>query len=353
MIVRLNSIDIGSGVSEFRLFRAGANETTKGTFTFDAKAAKSVMAEYQKHGVDIMIDLEHLSLDTESSSYDPDAVGWCKLELRGGELWAVNVKWTPDGQRRLSDKRQRYISPAFATDEKGRVTRILNVALTALPATDEAMELVAASIRKQSAVHAAQNRSQTNMNENDAKLAAQLLAALKQLSEGAESDQLKAWIASAMESLSAAVSGEEPAAEAPAGEDAQPEEEQKVAASGRNSSAIVELAEARKQAAALASEVARLRAESAIGEKERLIAANQDKFSPALEGWARSLDLPALKAFLSAAPKIVRSEMTEPERKAPVVTLSDDEKYVAKFFGRSEEQVLKFKAAELAAGKGQ
>lgn len=135
--------------SEFRLFVKGWNDTTKGRFLFDDDAAKEVMAAYAAHQVDRMIDLEHLSLDPESKSFDPDARGWCRLEVRDdGSLWAVNVTWTDDGAERLRAKKQRYISPAFDIDPKTkRVTKIINIALTALPATHGTPELVAASAR--------------------------------------------------------------------------------------------------------------------------------------------------------------------------------------------------------------
>lgn len=132
--------------AEFRLFVAGWNETENGNYLFDDEAAAAVMAAQDAHQVDRMIDLEHLSLDTESNNFDPDARGWCKLELRDdGSLWAVDVKWTEDGAQRLRDKRQRYVSPAFEIDpETKRVTKIVNIALTALPATHGTPELVAA-----------------------------------------------------------------------------------------------------------------------------------------------------------------------------------------------------------------
>lgn len=134
--------------TEFRIFAAGENTTTKGTFLFDDQAARSVMNAYQAHGNDVMIDLEHLSLEQESNAFDPDARAWCHLEVRNGELWATQVGWTPDGETRLREKRQRYISPAFEADKKThRITRVLNIAITALPATDNLKPLVAASAR--------------------------------------------------------------------------------------------------------------------------------------------------------------------------------------------------------------
>lgn len=152
-LVRAIALSVAVGdapPTEFRIFKAGENPTTHGTFLFDEQAAQSVMAEYEAHGIDIMIDLEHLSVEDseKSANYDPDARGWCKLALRNGELWAVNVTWTSDGIARLTDKRQRYISPVFAfNSETKRIMRLLNIALTALPATDDLVPLVAASAR--------------------------------------------------------------------------------------------------------------------------------------------------------------------------------------------------------------
>lgn len=143
------AVDGEAPPSEFRLFKAGENETTKGTFIFDAEAARAVMAAAaQRDGVDYPIDLEHLSLEsTDSRGFDPDARGWFQLAVRNGELWAVNVRWTPDGQRRLSERTQRYVSPAFTVDDEDRVTEIVNVALVAMPATHGTPALVAANRR--------------------------------------------------------------------------------------------------------------------------------------------------------------------------------------------------------------
>ena len=139
--------------TEFRIFVKGWNSTEKGKFLFDDVAAKSVMSAYKKWGIDVPIDLEHQMLDLSGGEADPtarDARGWCKLELRNdGSLWAVGVKWTADGAARLSEKRQRYVSPAFADDEKTkRVLQVVNIAITALPATHHTPALVAASTRK-------------------------------------------------------------------------------------------------------------------------------------------------------------------------------------------------------------
>lgn len=150
-MISTQTLSVGTAAPprEFRIFRAGLNHTEKGDVLFDAQAARDVVAAYARQGVDQMVDLEHASLDAAAKrtrSDAADAVGWYRLALRGGELWAVDVRWNPEGERRLNNKTQRYISPAFLLDrESGRVVELLNCGLVAMPATHGAPALVAAS----------------------------------------------------------------------------------------------------------------------------------------------------------------------------------------------------------------
>lgn len=133
--------------SEFRIFAAGEVDTVKGKFLFDDVAARKVMAEYRAHGIDLMVDYDHASL--APMAVDPaqsgKAAAWFNLEVRNGELWAVNVRWTPPAAEALKRKEWRFMSPAFSTDEKGRITSLLNVAITNLPATRNLQPLMAAN----------------------------------------------------------------------------------------------------------------------------------------------------------------------------------------------------------------
>lgn len=195
--------DNGKGPpSEFRLFRRGLNRTTKGDFIFDEVSAKAVMSEFNDHGTDLMVDLEHLSLNKESNSYDPDSRAWLKLEVREGELWAVDVRWTPDGTERLTQKTQRYVSPVFYHDEDKRIVSIVNIALTSTPATIQPSQLVAAT------------RSH-NMNPE---LVTKAIDAIAEGDSDAAAEILKSMVA---EAAGGEVPSEEPAAE-PA--DSSPEE---------------------------------------------------------------------------------------------------------------------------------
>jgi hypothetical protein len=139
----------GDPPTEFRIFQAGWNETAHGPVLFDDEAAQAVLSAHAQRGdqVDVMIDLEHDSVDASARTRRDDAAdarGWCRLELRDGELWAVGATWTPDGAARLRDRRQRYISPIVICDsETHRAQSIFNLGLVANPATYDAQALVA------------------------------------------------------------------------------------------------------------------------------------------------------------------------------------------------------------------
>lgn len=200
---------------EFRLFVAGWNETEKGRFLFDGVAAQAVMAAYEAWGIGLVIDLEHQMLDDRPQP-DPtarDARGAGRLELRNGELWAVDVKWTPDGAERLTQKRQRFVSPAFQVDpETKRITKIMNVAITALPATHQTPALVAAGARMNPDL--VKQALDALMAGDSEKCMEILKGAIEAAASGASEEPAAPAEASATEETAAAPAGEQPAAPA-------------------------------------------------------------------------------------------------------------------------------------------
>lgn len=182
----------GTLPTSFRLFQSGWNTTTHGDFLFDEEAARSVMAAYREHGVDLAIDLEHQMLDDEPSP-DPtakDARGWCRLELRSdGSLYAVDVRWTPDGAARLTARTQRYVSPAFLVDQQtNRIVEVINVAIVAMPATHDTPALIAANQKRRSTMAA------TNpLRARRAKLATSAQTKLEKIAKTLELDGVDAF----------------------------------------------------------------------------------------------------------------------------------------------------------------
>lgn len=321
--------------TEIRLFAAGVNNSTKGPAVFDAAAAKAVMAEFNRQGNDAMIDLEHLSLDPKAPNYDPDARAWFDLEVRNGELWAVDIKWTPDGTDRVVARKQRYLSPAFYTDKEDRVIALVNVGLTALPATHEAPPLIAANRH--------QARAPKTRNEGNTMDPNQISEALDALMAGDDAkcvEILKGIISTAAGGGAAATDAEamadpekDPAAMADPTKDPT---EQMVAACKKIGEAIrlsrdvaksleteapkvlskiKALQSGATEGAKLASRVATLEADAGKREVDDLIKANTKKIPPTLDAWARAQSPEALRAFLKDAPDVVTTPagpVTEP-----------------------------------------
>jgi phage I-like protein len=132
---------------EFRIFSAGVNATEKGDWLFDEKAAATVMDGYARRGVDLTMDYEHMAL-ADPPMVAPAACKRWVPQIRNGELWATECKWTDKAYGHLASGEYRYFSPAFTFDEEtGRIREVLNVALTNIPAMRGIAPLVAASQR--------------------------------------------------------------------------------------------------------------------------------------------------------------------------------------------------------------
>ena len=361
---------------EFRIFGAGPNASRKGTAVFDAEAARIVMEKYKAHGVDIMLDLEHLSLDDEARNFDPDARGWAKLELRNGELWAVDVRWTPDGEARLRAKSQRYISPAFTVDKTTkRVTELVNIAITAMPATDKLTPLVAAGARAAKP----QNEGPTM------KFNPKLLAALG-LPEDADEEAVKAAMAECMKDplkfaacMSAMANaddagegeGEGDAGEGGEGEGATVPAKRKDGEAGAGDAGgegkptikkvTTEYRGRGRGAVAdeLADELVKLRAQVNGAQVRDLLTLHRKKLTPALETWATAKfasDPEGLADWLKVQPILASS--THQEKRKPgsgieTVKLTREDLDVCKQLGRDPVQFLKHKRELYARGNPQ
>jgi hypothetical protein len=145
------SVPIPEGEPPHRilLLRMGNNPSTQGDFVLDESAVADVLADWKTHAAGNdhpgMIDLEHLSLDPTAPNFDPDSRAWYELAGDATGIWLDSIKWTPDGEARLREKRQRYLSPTIVYDTATRrIRKLINVALTALPALHGAPELIAA-----------------------------------------------------------------------------------------------------------------------------------------------------------------------------------------------------------------
>lgn len=131
--------------TEFRVFRAGVNTSLKGDFLFDEAAAETVMAAYARHGATLTMDYEHQALADPPIEAPASCYSWVP-EVRNGELWATNIKWTPRAHGLIQSREYNRFSPAFLHDPKTmRVRYVLNLALTNVEALDGTEPLMAAS----------------------------------------------------------------------------------------------------------------------------------------------------------------------------------------------------------------
>lgn len=148
--IHLSLVELGGEPpTEFQIFPAGEARTKRGTFAFDEVAAESVMNAATEHGADFSIDINHQSLNPNPANplEAAKAAGFFRVELRDGALWAVNVRWTEVAAAAIRAREFRFISPAVGIDpESGRLTHLINIALTNVPAMNGLEPLMAASI---------------------------------------------------------------------------------------------------------------------------------------------------------------------------------------------------------------
>lgn len=130
--------EIGGPPSAFRIWRAGDNATTHGPTVFTERSAALILQQQSVQQNRFSVDINHLSLDKTAPLENQRAVGFFSVEVRDGELWAVDCEWTDLVKNGLSKNppEWKYHSPAYDIDpETGEVLGLTNLALTNNPAT--------------------------------------------------------------------------------------------------------------------------------------------------------------------------------------------------------------------------
>jgi len=129
-------LDASSGLpKEILVLKIGKTDTTQGPYYLDKEHAKEVMTTYMKRGTKLFIDFNHASLNPKSPE-DGIAAAWFDLDMKEEGIRMTNIKWTDRGAEYLKKKEYRYLSPVIKLDKNDYVTRLVNVALTNLPSTD-------------------------------------------------------------------------------------------------------------------------------------------------------------------------------------------------------------------------
>ena len=133
-----------------QLTPAGLIESLKGTFVVSEESGELIVASFNKHRTDMVVDFEHQSAGGEFSSPDgtSPAAGWISAiwHERGRGIFA-SVRWTERARTLIRAKEYKYLSPVVIVRRDDRtVVGIASVALTNTPAIG-GMEAVAASTR--------------------------------------------------------------------------------------------------------------------------------------------------------------------------------------------------------------
>ncbi|MGK3122906.1 phage protease [Candidatus Pantoea formicae] len=130
-------------------FRAqdGRPEECPDGWYIDAAIAANLIATADARSTPYSLDYEHQTLRAAKNGQPAPASGWFKqLEWREGEgLFATGVDWTAAAASYIEAKEYRFISPVFLYDKEGRVTSLINAALTNTPALDDMDEVMLAA----------------------------------------------------------------------------------------------------------------------------------------------------------------------------------------------------------------
>ena len=120
---QIDLIELAGGArklpTEICLFKSGTTETSKGQFLCDATAAKFTIDNVKAHYGEALtnFDYGHGQVGFVQTADSAKSAGWAKLAERDGALWATETK---------------------------RITNLVNVALTNLPATKGPRPIVTA-----------------------------------------------------------------------------------------------------------------------------------------------------------------------------------------------------------------
>lgn len=287
----------GAAPSEVRLLPVGRFAAGDGSgrpagiaagWLLDDAAAAALTAQAARRASDFVIDFEHQTLHAANNGQPAPAAGWFKeLQLRPDDgLYAVDVRWTARAAAMIGAGEYRYLSPTFNYAPDGRVLALGPAALTNNPGLDGLTDL------SRAALSALFSQEESPMKD--------LLKALGLAETATEAEALAA--------LSALRGAHSAALTAAATAVATPDPARFVG--------VAVLAAVQGELAAANTQLAALTASQRAAEVDAIVteALAAGKLTPATQEWAAGLgksDLAALKAFVSAAPVVLKPGETQ------------------------------------------
>ena len=317
MLALLNNIPLPrkgkTAPREVRLFKFGANRTTKGVFILTRESAHAVISDYTAQGHALTWDYDHATF----TSADPQhrvAAGSCRLGLKADGLYAIDIEWTDDARRDIQAGKWVFCSPAIVFDAQRRVRMVRNIALTNLPATHGAAPLLLSA-----------RNAPMNQYLKDMRAGYEAAMSAAQAMQAGSDEAQKALGAKAIEGLAPLISALEELIEA-AGEGAEGEGELSALRGLRTlcgellsaKDADVPTLRGKLRAFCVKAKTATLSAKDAEGAAAKaLVAANLNKIPAAERAAYEALPLAELQAFLNDAPVLVRDSAAVRQPSAP------------------------------------
>jgi len=301
--------------NEICLFKPGITATKKGNFLFDEEAAESVLSSFLDDGMDrLPFDAAHGMLIKGGAVDQHKALGWFvpvvkeDIENGGGlALFASDIQWTDAGIDALKAREFRFFSPAITfNSDTCRVTKLINVALTNIPATKNQRPLVLD----------ASEAEQTNNDEESMKVLLDTLGASDETGAVAKVSDLQTFQSAILSALDCS-----------------------------ESDAAEKIASLSTIAIEATAQLETLKTERAAEAKTaKLDALTKDgKLPPAQREFAEALSSEQLDSFVATLSSVVPSQIQEPAGSGTVETLSADEKAACRALNISEDQFLEEK----------
>lgn len=304
-------------------------DTPKGKFTLDDECAAAVMAEFETHKNQMVIDYEHQTLQ----GTEAPAAGWITRLINKGKdgIWAA-VNWTDRAKNYIAGKEYKYVSPVILKRiSDNRVLRLINVALTNQPNIDGMVPLV----NKAGDITIKINKEEKTMwkellrklglaetaTEQDA------IAAINKIE--ADADAAKGTVVIANKSVLTALGLTETATEA------------------EITGTIMAMKQSHSQVATLAQELKTMK--DALAAKDAAdvvaVAMKEGKITPAQKDWADTYaktDLAGFKVFVSKAPVVVPLDRVAGDEPPASAVLDDTQLAVNKQMGIDQETFKKY-----------
>jgi len=137
--VALMSEDAGPAKSWVHLVPAGSFYGIDGRGPYHLENADAVITGSRNYAGKrkMVLDYEHQSLHAKENGQPAPAAGWIVgLQKRENGIWGL-VEWTDAAAQAVAKREYRYISPVIVTTPDGKVTAIINAALTNSPNLDQ------------------------------------------------------------------------------------------------------------------------------------------------------------------------------------------------------------------------